>query len=137
MSDVLTTQQRSFCMSRNRGRDTGPEMILRKKLWAKGLRYRINIKLFGKPDLIITKFRVVVFVDGCYWHGCSIHFTQPKSNKEFWLNKINGNISRDKKVTQVLENGGWKVIRLWEHEIKQDLDSCVSKVLSACGKFIH
>lgn len=134
MSDVLSKKQRSYCMSKIRGHNTKPELSLRKELWSRGLRYRIHSKVIGKPDLVFIGAKVAVFVDGCYWHGCPKHFVQPKSNTLFWENKINKNIERDKKVTQQLEAKGWRVIRIWEHEIKQDLDGCVRRVMEACRR---
>lgn len=124
MADVLTPKQRSFCMSRIRGRDTKPEVALRKKLWQLGLRYRLGAKLPGKPDLVFPKHRVVVFIDGCFWHGCAKHMVEPKSNKKFWLNKIQRNKARDAEVNRILKKSGWNIIRIWEHEIRADIQSC-------------
>src|SRR5262245_21243786 len=109
--DVLAPHQRSFCMAQNRGRDTGPEVRLRKALFGQGLRYGLRSKLSGRPDLVFTRFRVVVFVDGCVWHGCPRHWTAPKSNAEFWARKIASNQARDVTVTAMLCAQGWKVIR--------------------------
>lgn len=97
MADVLTKEQRSYCMSQIRGKNTKPEVILRKALWSMGYRYRIKNKLPGKPDLIYPSLKVAIFVDGCFWHKCPKHFQPPKTRQIFWENKINANVERDKK----------------------------------------
>ena len=128
MADVLTAEQRSYCMSQIRGRDTIPEVSLRKALWAAGLRYRLNFKLPGKPDIVFPRSRVAVFVDGCFWHACPIHSTRPATNAKFWRKKIESNIRRDKEVNRQLEELGWSVIRIWEHEIRENLDGVVGRI---------
>ncbi|MCG7983809.1 MAG: very short patch repair endonuclease [Candidatus Thiodiazotropha lotti] len=117
-------------MSRIKSRDTKPELTLRKLLWSKGCRYRVKNNLPGKPDIIFTKSKVAVFVDGCFWHKCPKHFNQPKSNREFWLIKINENVRRDQKNTTTLEKSGWQVIRVWEHEIKDEVEAVAVKIIS-------
>ncbi len=128
MADVLTRQQRSYCMSQIKGRDTKPEVSLRKALWSAGLRYRLNPELPGRPDLVFLRSRLAVFVDGCFWHACPVHSTRPATNAEFWRKKIKSNIRRDKKVNRRLEELGWSVIRVWEHEIEENLDDVVRRV---------
>jgi len=118
-TDVLTEEQRSYCMSRIKGRDTKPEILLRKILWSLGLRYRLKVKLEGKPDLVFLRARVAVFVDGCQWHCCPIHWVRPKSNTEFWNRKFASNRRRDIAVNERLSAEGWKVMRFWEHEIER------------------
>jgi len=88
--------------------------------------WRRNYKLFGKPDFVFVKKKIAIFIDGCFWHGCSKHRRLPKSNVQYWTNKISRNIERDKLVSETLTSKGWKVIRLWEHEIKDF--SGVSKI---------
>lgn len=117
-TDVLTPSQRSYCMSRIRGRDTKPEVMLRKELWRLGLRYRIHHGLPGRPDIVFPSRRVVIFIDGCFWHRCPLHWQAPKSNAVFWERKIAGNQLRDERVTRELEAVGWRVIRVWEHQVK-------------------
>ncbi|WP_456378980.1 very short patch repair endonuclease [Thiolapillus sp.] len=124
----MTPSQRRRCMSRIRGKDTGPEMILRKALWSKGLRYRVHYKITGRPDIVFPGKHVAIFVDGCFWHGCPEHGTKPKTNANFWRAKITSNISRDQKVTDELTNAGWHVLRFWEHEINNNLDSIIRKI---------
>jgi DNA mismatch endonuclease (patch repair protein) len=81
--------------------------------------WEINYQIYGKPDFVFLKHKLAVFVDGCFWHGCEQHCRVPKDNREYWINKINRNIKRDKFVTKRLETNGWTVIRLWEHELKK------------------
>jgi len=136
-TDVMTTEQRSRCMSRIRGKDTGPELMLRHALWHQGLRYRVNNSVTGHPDIVFKKYRVAIFVDGCFWHGCPIHATWPKSNSEFWRNKILRNIKRDYEVTKLLKKEGWNVLRYWEHEIKSDLDLVVNNIKETLNRSLH
>ena len=121
MTDVMTSGQRSRCMAAIKGKNTRPELIVRKYLFARGLRFRINNrKLPGTPDIVLKKYKTVVFVDGCFWHGhegCR-YFKLPASNIEFWKQKINLNIARDYRVEVELRLLGWRVIRIWECEIK-------------------
>ena len=128
MTDVLNREQRSFCMSRIRGKDTKPEVILRKALWASGHRYKIRNNLPGKPDIIFPGKRVAVYVDGCFWHQCPEHYVKPKSNAKFWERKIAGNVARDAKNNRTLNEIGWSVIRIWEHEIKENPLGSVEKI---------
>lgn len=109
-------------MVSNRRRDTGPELALRRALFARGMRFRVDhsIRLEGgrpiRPDIVCTRPRVAVFVDGCFWHGCPEHGSMPKSNRDFWVSKIKRNRERDRAQTAVLEAAGWKVVRVWEHD---------------------
>lgn len=128
MADVMTPAQRSRCMSRIRGQNTKPEIALRRALWHVGARYRLRQKLPGKPDLTFISARVVVFVDGCFWHACPDHQTKPKMNAEFWRQKITGNVARDKHVTTMLRQQGWEVLRFWEHEVDESVDHVVAAV---------
>ncbi|WP_418219954.1 very short patch repair endonuclease [Candidatus Thiodictyon syntrophicum] len=115
-------------MSRNRGRDTGPEVVLRKALWQKGLRYRISYPLPGRPDLVFVAARLAIFVDGCFWHGCPIHYQAPENNSQFWKRKIERTIERDREVEDSLTSVGWQVLRLWEHEVRTDTSACVERI---------
>lgn len=128
MSDVLSPAQRSFCMSRNRGSDTKPEVSLRRALWKLGLRFRIRSDLPGRPDIIFRISRTVVFVDGCFWHGCPDHFQKPRTNAEFWSGKIARTAERDREADSKLKSAGWEVIRIWEHDIKKDVEACARLV---------
>lgn len=108
-------------MSRIRSKDTKPEMLVRKFLFAKGFRYRLHDKkLPGKPDIVLAKYKTVIFIHGCFWHGhegCK-YYVVPKTRTEWWLNKISNNIINDNKAIEALQNLGWKVIVLWECELK-------------------
>ena len=121
MADIKTNEERSRNMAAVKGKDTKPEMIVRKYLFSRGLRYRVNSrKLPGSPDIVLKKYRTIVFVDGCFWHGhegCK-YFRIPKSNVDFWRHKIAMNIARDYANNVDLELAGWKVIRVWECDIK-------------------
>lgn len=133
-NDVLTPEQRSYCMSQIRGKNTKPEMALRKALWGLGYRYRIVNRLSGKPDLVFVSLRTVVFIDGCFWHKCPDHFVQPKTRVQFWLDKIDGNVYRDQLNTEILRVEGWRVLRIWEHEIKESLENAVALVVNILEK---
>lgn len=107
-------------MSRQRSKDTGPEMAIRRALHGRGLRYRVHARplrhLRRHADLVFRSAKVAVFIDGCFWHGCPDHRTHPKRNGEFWANKIDGNIARDRDTDRRLNDAGWLAIRVWEHE---------------------
>ena len=122
MTDVMTPEQHSRCMSAVKVKDTKPEMIVRKYLFSKGLRYRLHDKkLPGSPDIVLKKYRTVIFIDGCFWHGhegCP-YFKMPKSNEFFWEQKIKRNKARDIANDYVLQTQGWRIIRIWECEIKK------------------
>lgn len=121
MTDVMTPEQRSRCMAAVKGKNTKPEMMVRKFLFSKGLRYRVNNrKLPGAPDIVLKKYKTVVFIDGCFWHGhegCR-YYKMPKSNVDFWERKISHNKARDVSNTAVLKMMGWKVVRVWECDVK-------------------
>lgn len=122
-------------MSRIRGKNTSPEMKLRKMLWESGIRgYRVHYKLPGKPDIVFTRKKVVVFVDGCFWHKCPVCFRPPETNAEFWNEKLQKNVERDLKVTKELEDLGWTVLRFWEHEVKKTPEDVVARILLALNR---
>lgn len=116
--DVLSPRQRSYCMSRNKGRDTAPEIALRRMCWSAGMRYRLRSRLPGKPDLVFPGVRLVVFVDGCFWHGCPEHYVPPATRADFWKAKLEATRRRDTDVDKLLTDDGWRVLRVWEHDIK-------------------
>jgi DNA mismatch endonuclease (patch repair protein) len=123
-------------MSRNRRRDTKPELLLRRLLHAQGLRYRVDYRICVgdisvRPDIIFTRDRLAVFVDGCFWHSCPEHANIPTRNQSYWLPKLERNRARDRAVTAALEFGGWTVLRAWEHEPAADVASRVLGLLDA------
>lgn len=120
-------------MKKIRSSNTIPELSLRKELWKLGYRYRLNVsKLKGKPDIVFNKFKLVVFVDGEFWHGYEWKKKKPKikANREYWIKKIERNIERDKENAKSLLSMGYVVLRFWEHEIKNDLPKCVNKIVA-------
>lgn len=129
--DNLTEEQRSHCMAQNKGKDTSIELKVRSELHRRGLRFRKHIKeLPGNPDIVFPAQKVVVFIDGDFWHGYRFPTWEDKVS-EFWKEKIRKNRERDKKNHGKLYRMGWQVIRIWEHEIEDDLDSCIEKIISA------
>lgn len=120
--DVLSPAQRKYCMSRIRGINTTPEVLLRKALWVRRLRYRLRQKIIGRPDLVFPRLKLAIFVDGCFWHGCPRHGVLPKNNARFWATKLARNRARDRQVNKVLSSNGWKVVRFWEHEIEGSVE---------------
>lgn len=131
MPDNLTPEQRSFCMSRIKGKDTGLEMRVRSALHRRGLRFRKHVKdLPGKPDVVFRKVRVAVFVDGDFWHGYRFPSWEDKVS-DFWKKKINRNRERDAANHRKLRQMEWTVIRLWQHEVEADFDACIDRILAA------
>ena len=138
MADVHDKQTRSYNMSRIKGKNTKPEVMVRKFLFANGFRYRLHDKdLPGKPDLVLKKFKTVIFIHGCYWHGhegCR-YFIPPKTRTEWWLNKINGNKKKDIKSIVALKKEGWNVLIIWECELKTDKrENTLKKIFSILSK---
>ncbi|KQM78102.1 endonuclease [Pedobacter sp. Leaf216] len=127
-----TTSKRSSNMAKIKAKNSLPELKLRKALWAKRIRFRIHPKnIPGKPDLIINKYRLAIFVDGDFWHGYNWEEkkTALKTNSKFWIPKIERNMQRDQQVNQQLNAKGYTVMRFWEHDIEKKLASCVNQVL--------
>ena len=132
--DVLTKEQRRKAMSRNRAKDTRPEVRLRKALYHQRLRYRKNYrKLPGTPDIALTRQKIAIFVDGDFWHARG-HETHPgeqvTANKEYWVKHLSRNVERDREVTDTLTEQGWLVLRFWESDIKRNLEACVNTILA-------
>jgi DNA mismatch endonuclease (patch repair protein) len=128
-ADAATSKR----MRRNRKRDTGPERAVRSALHARGLRYRVNHRLrlpelAVRPDIVFTRARLAIFIDGCFWHSCPEHGTAPVRNVEYWAPKLRRNVERDRRVDRALSEAGWLVLRAWEHE---DLESVVNRVMTA------
>lgn len=139
--DVHDKKTRSYNMSRIKGKNTKPEEIVRKYLFSKGFRYRKNDKkLPGTPDIVLPKYKTVIFVNGCFWHGhkdCR-YFVVPKTNTDFWLDKINTNIERDKRKQDALKELGWNVIIVWECELKPKVVAqTLNDLISDLNLMIH
>ncbi len=119
MSDFLSRAKRSALMSTIRGRGNKDTEIALLKLFRRNkiTGWRRNQKIFGKPDFVFPKLKLAIFVDGCFWHGCPKHGTQPRGNRSFWKNKFTRNKARDRLVTRTLRAQGWRVLRIWEHEL--------------------
>jgi DNA mismatch endonuclease (patch repair protein) len=131
MADNLTPEQRSYMMSRNRSTNTAPELKVRRLAHARGLRYRIHYSpLPGRPDLAFVTAKVAVFVDGDYWHGWRFPLWKHKL-ADYWRTKIERNRRRDIMNFRKLRRQGWMVIRIWEHQVKQDAQSCIDRIESA------
>lgn len=120
-------------MRANRGRDTGPELAVRKALHGMGLRYRVDHPLLfdrrRRADITFTRAKVAVFIDGCFWHGCQLHGTIPHTNSDFWSEKIERNRVRDANTTELLEAGGWVALRFWEHEDAGSVALSVARIV--------
>lgn len=132
-SGFYTTPERSKIMGKIRGKNTKPELAFRKALWQAGYRYRIDYKkLVGKPDIALKKYKTVIFIDGEFWHGYNWEERKHKikTNREFWIPKIERNIQRDEEVNTALREKGYKVFRFWETKVKKDLEACLEEVLA-------
>ena len=133
MADSITPEHRSWNMSRIKGKDTKIEVMVRKYLFAQGFRFRKNDKRYpGKPDVVLPKYKTVIFVNGCFWHqhkGCK-NATVPKTRTDFWLEKLGKNVANDEKHTSELKALGWHVITLWECELEGDFETRMSVVVN-------
>ena len=130
--DVMTMEQRHRNMQKIHSKNTKPELLLRRALWAKGIRYRKNYKdIPGTPDIVLTRQKIAIFVDGDFWHARG-HQDNPgeqvATNKEFWQKKLARNVERDKEVNDELTEAGWLVLRFWESDIKKDLIGCMKQI---------
>ena len=132
MADTLSTEKRSWNMSRIKSQNTKIELAVRKHLFSKGFRYRINVRnLPGKPDIVLKKYNTVVFIHGCFWHrhqGCK-DATTPKTKTSFWENKFHKNVKNDQKHVEMLQQTGWRVVTIWECEIENHFDSTMIKLI--------
>lgn len=135
MADFLSKTQRSDLMSRVHGRgNKATELALIRLFRRHGITgWRRNIKLFGKPDFVFPKLKLALFVDGCFWHGCPKHRSQPATNQSFWGKKLEGNIARDKLVNCTLRREGWRVVRVWQHEFSKGNEARLIARLSKLG----
>lgn len=124
MADVHSKETRSYNMSRIRSKDTKPELVVRKFLHKNGFRYRLHVKeLPGKPDIVLPKYKTVIFIHGCFWHGhggCK-YFAIPKSNQTYWIPKIKNNVERNQGAELLLTANGWRVLKVWECSLKKNM----------------
>ena len=131
MADIYTKEKRSEIMSRIKSKDSKIETEFRRAIWKAGFRYRKNVKsYFGKPDLVLKKYKIVIFIDSCFWHGCKKHCRLPATNKKYWIDKIKRNKERDKEVNRYYKKIGWNIIRIWEHDINKNLDKTIIKIVN-------
>ena len=138
MADNVSKELRTKTMRAIRSKKTKLEEIVSKELWNRGIRFRKNVNsLYGKPDIAIKKHRVVIFIDSCFWHGCELHCRLPKSNKEYWVKKINRNKQRDKEVTNYYQNLDWTILRIWEHELKENFQEVIDKIVMLIEHIKH
>ena len=130
--DTVSKKKRSEIMSRVKDRDCKIEGSFRKQLWGKGFRYLKNSsKYFGKPDIALPKYRTVIFIDSCFWHGCKRHCRIPSVRKDYWTQKIARNVTRDKEVVRHYKKQGRKIFRIWEHELKKDPQRAIRRIEKA------
>ena len=130
--DTVTEEKRSEIMRAVKNRDSKIELEFRTALWRSGFRYRKNAQnYFGKPDIVLKKYRTVIFIDSCFWHGCEEHLRMPASRQDYWLGKIERNRKRDSQVNDHYKCNGWIVLRLWEHDITKNLDESVNKTVNS------
>lgn len=129
MTDNLTAEQRSYCMSRVKNKDTDIERLVRSELHKRGFRFRKNVRaLPGSPDIVFSKIKLAVFIDGDFWHGYRFPDWEHKVS-DFWKKKIRKNRERDQKNFRKLKKMGWHVLRIWQHELKKDQEKCIDKVI--------
>jgi DNA mismatch endonuclease (patch repair protein) len=137
MSDTLSKERRSYIMSRIRSRDTAPEKQVRSMLWQRGYRYRLNVKkLPGTPDIVLAKYRVVIFVHGCFWHrheNCKAAST-PKRNITFWQTKFARNVQRDQRVQQQLRELRWRIHIIWECQLMEGVEKVLAELDALAGR---
>lgn len=139
MVDVLTDNQRKYCMSQIKGKNTKPEMIVRRLVYSLGYRYRLHVKsLPGNPDLVFSSRKKVIFVHGCFWHrhNCKYGKPKPATRKNFWEKKLQGNVQRDKVNIIELEKQGWKVLVIWECEIK-NIENVMERIINFLNITTH
>ena len=121
-------------MARVRDRDTRPERCVRSALWSRGIRYRLGLRVAGaRPDILLRRAHVTIFIDGCFWHGCPIHYAQPRTKVRFWAAKLRENVSRDVRQTQTLVDNGFAVLRFWAHEIAEHPGEVVATIVAAAS----
>lgn len=134
MSDRITSEQRSKIMSKIRAKSHLEDMVAR-ELFRRGVRYRRNNRrLLGTPDISIAKYKIVIFIDSCFWHSCPIHGTRPKSNVEFWNKKLNRNTEKDMEVNSFYISNDWNILRVWEHDIRNNFEETIDMIVNFINK---
>ena len=135
MPEKFSKETRSRIMSRIRSKETKLEILFRKELYRQGIRgYRLYRKMLGNPDIAFIKRKIAIFIDGDFWHGHNWKVKGKVPPKVYWQAKIKGNMERDKRITLQLRKGGWQVIRLWEHDVKESLQKCINKVKKSLSR---
>jgi DNA mismatch endonuclease, patch repair protein len=129
MLDNLTKEQRSYCMSKIRSKWTDQEKKIHNHLKSHKIKHNMHPNITGSPDILLRDIDTVLFLHGCFWHKCPKCYKEPKSNKEYWLPKIENNVKRDGKNVRLLRKQGFKVRKIWEHEVKKDLNKVVNKII--------
>lgn len=130
MVDKVSEQVRKKTMQAVKSTGTKLERDVISELWKNGVRFRRNVTdLKGKPDIAIKKYKIVIFIDSCFWHGCELHFRLPKSNVTYWKTKINRNKKRDLEINEHYIRNGWSVLRIWEHQLSKDFDGTIKKII--------
>lgn len=132
MPDTFSKKKRSQIMSKIKSKNTNLEIYFKKLI--RGLNFRYQPKIFGKPDFAIKKLKIAIFIDSCFWHKCPKHFRKPAANSSYWAQKTNLNVKRAKNVNMRLKKEGWKVLRFWEHDIKKNPNQCIKKAQKLVSK---
>lgn len=134
MTDNLSREARRRAMQAVRPTHTALEDSVIKELWRRGIRFRRNVKdLIGKPDIAIKRYKVVIFIDSCFWHGCELHCRIPKTNEEYWIKKIIRNKQRYKEIVDYYKLNNWHILRIWEHQIQVDFSGVIDRIAEFIG----
>lgn len=129
MADIFTKKKRREIMSRVKNKDSKIEVEFKKSIWKAGLRYgKSSAKYFGKPDIVLPKYKAVIFIDSCFWHGCKKHGSMPKVRIKFWKEKLERNKQRDKEVNKHYKKTDWKMFRIWEHNLRKNKQKIIDNL---------
>jgi DNA mismatch endonuclease (patch repair protein) len=129
MTDVFTKKKRSWVMSRIRSKWTKQEKLVHNYLKGKKIKHVMHPKIEGSPDVILPDKKIAIFLHGCFWHKCPIHYREPKSKRKYWLPKIEKNVIRDKKNIRLIRKHGWRVVRIWEHQINKNPEKLIDRII--------
>lgn len=131
MPDKFSKEIRRKTMQAVKSKDTELENTIMLELWRRGIRFRRNVRdLFGTPDIAIKKYKIAVFIDSCFWHGCEIHYRAPETNREYWRKKVERNKARDSKTNAYYKSHEWHLLRIWEHDLKQDFEGTIKRTVN-------